>query len=260
MIPRNTIDLNCDLGESSLPVDVERDLALLRCVSSANIACGGHAGDERTMRLMMSAARQEGVAIGAHPSYPDRENFGRHNLNMPIGDLEKTLRDQLTALHAVADAVGTPASHVKPHGALYHDAAQSAAVAHALLSAIVECGVFTVVVGPPGAALLELAPRFHLNPIVEAFADRRYERDGRLRNRMSPGALLDNPNAAAAQALGIARGGHVRCEDGAALNIFAQSICVHSDTPRALEVAQSVRALLEFSGTSIRAPVHFVSD
>ncbi|MBL8878580.1 MAG: 5-oxoprolinase subunit PxpA [Phycisphaerales bacterium] len=253
MTPRDHIDLNSDLGESALPAHVDRDLALLQIISSANIACGGHAGDEATMRQMIAAARDANVAIGAHPSYPDRENFGRVSFKISAMDLQHALRDQLEALLGVVAVLDASAAHVKPHGALYHDASQNAAVAEAVLSAIVDVGGFCAVIGPPGAVLLELAPRYYLTPIVEAFADRRYEPDGRLRSRSVPGALIDDPHAAAAQALALVRHAQVRCIDDTATAVFAETICIHSDTDNSPAIARSVRDLLEASGIALAA-------
>lgn len=253
MTLRSFIDVNCDLGESPSDIGIAHDIKLLRYVSSVSVACGGHAGDADTMRKIVAAAHQSGVSIGAHPSYPDRDNFGRSTIQMGLHELEASIHEQLQAILAVARSSGAILRHVKPHGALYHDAAQNAAIAEAVLSAIARCGIDAAVFAPPGSALSQLAPHFQFTPRIEAFADRRYQADGSLCSRKTPGAVIEDPNLAAAQALSLVRDGVVRSIDGATLRIHADTICVHSDTPNALQTLQAVHGLLEASNIAVRA-------
>jgi 5-oxoprolinase (ATP-hydrolysing) subunit A len=239
------IDLNCDLGEGT-----PGDLALLDIVTSANIACGGHAGDERSMRETVRAAAARGVAVGAHPGYPDRARFGRFDLNMTRSQIEAAVKSQVAALDAIATEEGTHVGHIKPHGALYHAAMQRPDVARAIANA---AGGFAVLVGLAGAAGLDVWRGLGVSVAAEAFADRRYERDGSLQSRSGAGSLITDPSLAAEQAVRIARGQGVVASDGAVVAVHAQSICVHSDTPGAVEVARAVRAALERANVTVRS-------
>jgi len=220
------IDLNADVGEGF------DDAALMPSLTSANVAAGGHAGDDAGIARTVALARAHGVAVGAHPSYPDREGAGRRPMELSAAELEATLREQLARVRRAAGAL----AHVKLHGALYHRAAESLDVARAVVRAL-DRGA--VVVAQPGAAVLEAAREAGLKVATEAFADRAYEPGGKLRSRALPGALVTDPAAAAAQAVRLAPG--------------VQTLCVHSDTPGAAAIAAAVRAALEQAGWRVAA-------
>jgi UPF0271 protein len=240
------IDLNSDMGESNEPAQIALDESLLAIVTSVNIACGGHAGDDDSMARTIRAAIARNVAIGAHPGFPDRENFGRTDMDIPAADIERTVTDQVRALDRVARQHGARLSHVKPHGALYHAAMTRPAVADAIANAVAAIDEHLTLVGlagAPGLARWQLLGR----PVAaEAFADRRYEPDGSLRARTKVDALITDLEDAAAQAVDIATGDGITSATGTLVPIRAQTICIHSDTPGALAVARSVhRALLD---------------
>ena len=224
------IDLNCDMGE--LPDD-RHEAALMEYITSANIACGGHAGDEATMERTARLAIARGVHIGAHPGYPDRENFGR--LEMPLGEEEiaATVHEQILRLEAVVHRLGAAIVHVKPHGALYNVAVRNQAVARAIGEGVARWNRSVPVFGLAGSPMLEVWRSMGLQVAGEAFADRRYEPDGTLRSRKFPDALITDPAAAAAQATRLA------CEG------LAQTICVHGDTPGAVTILKAVRDALQ---------------
>jgi UPF0271 protein len=221
------IDLNCDMGELE---DAAHEAALMEYITSANIACGGHAGDERTMERTARLALERGVNIGAHPSYPDRANFGRHEMVMGSAEIEAAVREQIAGLERVTAALGTHITHVKPHGALYNVAARDERVARAIGAAVLSWNV--PVFGLAGSLALDVWRAMGLPVRAEAFADRRYEADGSLRSRQFADALITDPDAAAAQALRFASEG------------TAQTICVHGDTPTAVAILKACRAVL----------------
>jgi UPF0271 protein len=246
---RGRIDLNADVGEG-----LDTDAALIPLVTSANIACGAHAGDEATMRRTVALALRHGVAVGAHPGYPDREGFGRRDLDLPDPELRASLASQLEALIGVAAAEGAVVRHVKVHGALYHRGATDARVARAIADvALATCGAVTLV-GPAGSRLLEKGRAVGLPVAAEAFADRAYEPDGSLRSRSRPGAVHADPERVARQALAIARDGRVLLEDGAEIAVEADTICLHGDTPGAVVNAAAVREALARAGIAV-API-----
>jgi UPF0271 protein len=247
------IDLNSDLGESEESLARGTDFELMRYITSANVACGGHAGDEHTMRETVRIARQLNVAVGAHPSYPDRENFGRLESSMAAAEIEATVRDQIAALAAVAAPLGVSLVHCKPHGALYHAANKSAEIAAAIGRAVLESDEQLIMVGQAGSATLTLWESMGLSCAAEAFADRAYEPNGILRSRTLAGALLDDPAKAAQQALGIATRHVAVATDGAELKVAAETICIHSDTPGSVAIARAVNERLKQSGVLLRA-------
>lgn len=221
---RAVIDLNCDMGELQ---DAVYEAALMEYVTSANIACGGHTGDEATMERTARLALERGARIGAHPSYPDPANFGRLEIAMPPSAIEVAVRSQIERLERVVAALGGRIVHVKPHGALYNVAARNPEVARAIGAAVAGWNAEAVVFGLAGSEALNIWREMGLTAAAEAFADRRYEADGSLRNRKFPDALIADPDEAARQALHFARQGR------------AQTICVHSDTPHALEILKA---------------------
>lgn len=249
----NTIDLNCDLGERNDASGIAGDLALLDLVSSANIACGGHAGDEQSMLRTVTAALERGVAIGAHPGYPDRANFGRVSLDMDSQDLEDGVASQVDAILRVIDRCAGSLSHVKPHGALYHAAMRARDVAEIFGNAVAQVGVPVILVGQSGAPALDIWRAMGFRVAAEAFADRRYESNGSLRARHEALALIDDPLQAAAQAVRIVVGSGVLTLTGEVVNVNADTICLHSDTQASIEIARAVRELLTREGIHIRS-------
>jgi 5-oxoprolinase (ATP-hydrolysing) subunit A len=244
-----TIDLNCDMGEG-----VGDDTALMEFISSANIACGGHAGDDETMRETVRMAMERGVAIGAHPSYPDRDGFGRKEMEMSPEAIEETVWEQVSRLDRIVSDEGGRLAHVKPHGALYHAAMNNRDVAIAIAAGIRRLSPGLVLVGLAGSEALGWWVEAGMGVAAEAFADRRYEADGFLRARSKAGAMIEDPAVAAEQAVRIAEGRGVVAEDGTVVDVRAGTICVHGDTAGAEGVARAVRRSLERAGIRVRAP------
>lgn len=249
--PAATIDLNADLGEDPRALAEGLDAALLDVVTSANVASGGHAGDEATMRAVVRLARERGVAVGAHPSYPDRAGFGRTEIALTPAEIESTVAEQVAALGEVARAQGVALTHVKPHGALYHAAARRPAVAEAVARGAARWSRALVLVGPAGSTALAAWRALGFRAAGEAFADRRYEPDGALRSRALPGALLTEPEEAVHQALEVARDRRVTTADGGRWAVAAETLCLHGDTPGAPVLARAVRAALLGAGVRL---------
>jgi len=224
-----TMDLNCDMGELE---DDAHEAALMEYITSANIACGGHAGDEATMERTARLALAHGVRIGAHPSYPDRSNFGRVEMDLTEAEIQRTVRKQIERLEVVVAKLGARITHVKPHGALYNVAARDEGVARAIGAAVLQWNPGVVLFGLLGSRSLDVWCGMGLSVAAEAFADRRYEADGSLRSRKFADALITDPQAAAAQATRFSREGKT------------QTICVHGDTPGAVEILKACRAVL----------------
>jgi len=227
-----TLDLNCDMGE--LP-DAAIEEALLQLITSANVACGAHAGDVATMRRTVDLARRYGVAVGAHPGYPDRANFGRVELALSAEQIAQTVHDQVRALAEIAGEL----SHVKPHGALYNVAAKNPEVARAIGEGVARFKRDLVLVGLAGSSMLDIWRDMGFPTAAEGFADRRYEPDGSLRSRKFPDALIAEPAQAAAQALCLA------CEGR------ARTICIHSDTPGSVRIVAAVAESLRKAGVTL---------
>ncbi len=243
------IDLNADLGEGC-----GDDLALLGVVTSANVACGFHAGDPALMVQTVRAASRAGVAVGAHPSFPDREGFGRRAMERPAADVEADVLCQVGALQAICRAHGVRLTHVKPHGALYNQAAVEPELASAIARAVQAADRSLVLVGLASSrAMREAAAVAGLRYAAEAFADRRYAPDGMLLSRREAGALIGSREAAAAQAVRIATCGEVVAGDGSIVRLNADTLCVHGDTPGALDMARAVRTALVNSGVAVAA-------
>ncbi|WP_017669825.1 5-oxoprolinase subunit PxpA [Blastomonas sp. AAP53] len=246
------IDLNADLGEE--PDEQRRDIALMQHISSCNIACGGHAGDEQSMAVMLRAARDAGVAAGAHPSYPDRAGFGRTSLAIPLPDLIESLVAQVRALQAIARAESIPLTHIKPHGALYNDLADrpelALSVTGALHTAFPQLAQVGLAHGAGDAAAQAVGARF----IPEGFVDRGYTPARRLIPRNAPGALITGDDARAAQAIAIATGQPLRAQDGSLIHVMAQTLCIHSDSPGSEQTALRIAGEMAIIGITIRAP------
>ncbi len=252
--PPRTIELNCDIGESDAAEQVAADAALLQVISSANIACGGHAGDNTSMTRTIRLAINRGVAIGAHPSYPDRAGFGRTDMTMSAADVEACVKSQLAALDRVATSLGARIAHIKPHGALYHAAMTKPDVARAIARAAACLATRPTLVGLAGSAALALWQSMGFTIAAEAFADRRYEPDGSLRSRTHTDSLITSAAHAAQQAVRIAQGSGPRATNGAPVPLHATTICIHSDTPGAPTLASAVRVALEHAGFAIAQP------
>ena len=243
-----TIDLNCDMGEGA-----GEDERLMPLVTSANVACGGHAGDEASMRATVRLARRHGVAVGAHPSYPDRAGFGRERLARSPAEVRADVAAQVRALLAVCRDEGVPLVHVKPHGALYNAAAGDAGLARAVAEAVREVDPGLVVVCLAGSAMAGVVRGLGLACAEEAFADRGYTARGTLVPRGQPGALVEDPAAVAARASRLARERSVVAADGTVVPVAADTLCLHGDTPGAPELARAVRERLERDGVAVRA-------
>ncbi|MEO5941415.1 MAG: 5-oxoprolinase subunit PxpA [Candidatus Limnocylindrales bacterium] len=246
------IDLNADVGESFGPWPMGADDALMPLVSSVNIACGAHAGDPATIVRTVELATRHGVAIGAHPGYPDLAGFGRRDLDMSVADLRASLIVQIGAVQAAARVVGVEVRHVKPHGALYNRAARDASLAATIAAAVRDLDPRLVLVGLAGSASTAAGRAAGLAIAEEAFADRRYEADGSLRSRHLPGAVLE-PDDAAAQAVAIVRDGSVVAVDGSRLHVRADTLCIHGDSPDAVAIGRAVSEALAEAGIRIAA-------
>ena len=246
------MDLNADMAEGSGPEGWAADAALLDVVTSANIACGGHAGDAETMRHACDAALERGVRIGAHPGYADRENFGRTELGLAAGEVVAQVAEQIALLEAIAASSGGAVTHVKLHGALYHRALRDSELAAALADLVAGLAGPPVVLAPASGALVDAARACGLRCAVEGFADRAYDAAGLLVSRDQPGSLLASEEAVA-QALRLAREGSVVAKDGTVLAVDAESICVHGDTPGAIELAGELRIALAEAGIEVKA-------
>jgi UPF0271 protein len=247
---RDEIDLNADVGESFGPWPMGADDDLIPLVSSVNVACGAHAGDPATILRTVALATSHGVAVGAHPGYPDLAGFGRRELDMTPADLRASLVVQIGAVQAAARLGGTKVRHVKPHGALYNRAARDERTATTIAEAIRDLDPGLVLVGLAESRSIAAGRAAGLAVSEEAFADRRYEADGSLRSRLRAGALL-GPEDAAAQALAIARDGTVVAGDGSRLSVRADTICIHGDSPDAVAIAMAVRAALIGAGIRV---------
>ncbi len=248
---RTTIDLNCDLGERPESILDGTDEDLMQCISSANVACGGHAGDEGAMEATVRCAIRHGVAVGAHPGYPDRERFGREEVSMSPSRIEDFVHAQVRALGLIARRLQVELSHVKPHGALYHAASRDLAIAEAIARGASRYSSDLVLIGQAGSNALQSWRAAGRTVGAEAFADRVYEADGSLRARRHPDALLTDPSRAARQAVRIARGEGVIATDGTLLPLRAETIGIHADTPGSRAIAQAVREALERAGIGV---------
>jgi UPF0271 protein len=241
------IDFNCDLGEGC-----GNDAAILPHVTSASIACGGHAGDEATMRDTLRLCRDHGVAAGAHPSYEDREHFGRRVLHVAPAETARMVRAQVLRLQAIAREEHVPLAHVKPHGALYNVAADDRAVAEAIAATVADIDPALVLYALSGSALAQAGVERGLRVAHEVFAERGYDARGRLRPRGTPGAVIDSLEASIAQVRRLALTGEVLADDGSIVHLRADTLCLHGDRSDAVEFARAVRSALEDDGVAVR--------
>lgn len=245
------IDLNCDLGESFGRYQLGEDAAMLNVVTSANIACGLHAGDPVVMKRTVELAARRGVAIGAHPGYPDLQGFGRREMNLAPDEVEAFILYQLGALAGFARAAGAPLAHVKPHGALYNAAARDAELAAAIARAVASFDLQLIMVALPNSALAQAAAAAGLRVACEGFADRAYRADGSLAPRSMPGAVIHDPARVAERAVQMVTRGQVETIEGQMLSLHVDTLCVHGDTPGAAHVAATLRAALQTAGVEI---------
>lgn len=246
-----TIDLNCDMGEGFGAWKMGNDAALMPLISSANIACGFHAGDAKTMLETVQLALKYDVAIGAHPALPDLQGFGRRSMLLPAEEVYSLVLYQIGALRAIAEAEGGTLHHVKPHGALYNMAAQNQALAEAIAKAAAKSDL--VLYGLSGSALEHAAKLYDLRFCGEAFCDRRYQKNGALVSRDLPEAVIEDPAQAARQALQIVQNQPIETIEGELLEVSCQTLCIHGDAPHALAIAQAVRQSLQAEGFRIAA-------
>ena len=247
---REVVDLNSDLGEGA-----EHDEEILKFVTSANIACGFHAGDPASVFDSIRMAKEHGVAVGAHPSLADRENFGRTEIETSASDVFALVAYQIGAFKALCAAAGTEMRHVKAHGALYNMATRNLALAQAIAQAVLAVDTRLIVFVPPRTALEIAAVELELQTAREVFADRNYMPDGSLVPRTRPDALLHDPIEAAERVVRMLREGVVRAIDGSDVTIEVETICVHGDTPEALGFVRELRQRLESEGVMIAPPV-----
>lgn len=246
------IDLNCDMGEG-----MDADARIFPFITSANIACGGHAGDEDTMQRTVALALEYGVAVGAHPSYPDRERFGRVDIlgeGFSLEELENRLREQLLRLQEVCFASGTRIRHVKPHGALYNRAARDMEVAGVIARVVADFDPSLAFFGLSGSKMRRAAEAAGLRFVSEVFADRTYRADGSLTPRTEPDALIDDPERAVAQVLRMVKQGSVLTEMGP-IGITAETICLHGDGTHAVEFSCRIHDALRSEGIRVAAPL-----
>jgi len=247
------IDVNCDMGEIAEAISGGTQEALMPSLTSVNIACGGHAGDAASMRATLQQAIAAGVSVGAHPGYPDRENFGRLELEMPLSAVSDFVFEQVRAFAEIAESLGARVAHVKPHGALYNQAVNNPPLAEAIAKGISRWSRDVTLMGLAGSPMLEVFRDAGFLTAAEAFADRKYEPDGTLRARRHDDALIRNPLEAGKQALRIADRKSVIASDGSEVVVDAQTICIHGDTPGAVEIAAAVAAALKQGGIELRS-------
>lgn len=246
----NHIDLNCDMGELPEHISDGTQEALMRSITSVNVACGGHAGDAQTMATTIQQALRHQLAIGAHPGYADRANFGRIELNLSPEEVADSVYAQVRALAEVAARYHANITHVKPHGALYNQAVHNTQLARAIASGVARWSPQVVLVGLAGSPMLDVFREAGFSIAAEAFADRRYEPDGTLRSRKHPDALIHDPTQAAQQALTITQG-KVIARDGSEVPLHADTLCIHSDTPNSPQIAAEVAKTLREAGFTV---------
>jgi len=245
------IDLNCDMGESFGRYRIGADEEMMTVITSANIACGYHAGDPLVMDKTVRLAVEYGVGIGAHPGFPDLMGFGRRNMSLSPEEIENYVLYQIGALAAFAQAAGTKLAHVKPHGALYNMAAKDLQMAQAIARAVARFDKGLILVCPPNSEMEKAARELGLRVAREGFADRAYNADGSLRSRRLPGALVEDPQEAAERVVRMVKEGIVVAYTGEEIPMQVETICVHGDTPAAVEIAKAVRKALEAAGIEV---------
>ena len=247
------MDINCDMGESFGPWTMGADAEVMPNITSANVACGAHAGDPRVMRRTIRAAKALGVSVGAHPGFADLQGFGRREMQADPGEVEDSLIAQIGALAAMARAEGTALRHVKAHGALYNQAARDRRLADAIARAIKAFDASLIMFALPKSHMVDAAAGAGLQVAAEGFADRAYEPDGSLTPRTRSGAVIHDVALVVDRAVRMARDGVVLTPDGKEIAMKVDTICVHGDTPGAPELTRRIRAGLETAGITVRA-------
>ena len=247
------IDLNSDVGEGSSEGAAGQDAALMSHITSANVACGFHAGDPKLMRATVILAREHGVAVGAHPGFPDPDGFGRRELQFSPSDVEDFVAYQIGALAAIAAAEGVRLQHIKPHGALFNMAVRSAALAEAIARAAVVIDRSLILVGLPGSEVVAAGERAGLRTASEGYADRAYQFDGTLVSREHAGAVIDDPDRVVPRAVRMARDRTVETDDGRCVPLTIDTLCVHGDTAGAADLAARIRVAFDRAGVEVKA-------
>jgi len=250
----NTIDLNCDMGESFGAYKLGMDENVTQYITSANVACGWHAGDPQVMEHTVKMAVDRGVGVGAHPGYPDLLGFGRRNMDCTAEEIRSYLIFQIGALQAFCRIHGTKLQHVKPHGALYLTAVENEKVARAIAEAVVSVDpqlIYVALAGAKGSLMRRVGRQVGLKVVYEAFPDRAYTPEGTLVSRRLPGAVIKDPGEVAQRALKMAKQGMVIAVDGTEVPLEARTLCVHGDTPSAVDLVRAIRSRLEAEGVKV---------
>ena len=248
---QHTIDINADMGEGFGAYRIGSDIELLKIISSANVACGFHAGDPEVMAQTCEAVAAQGVSVGAHPGYPDLQGFGRRAMNLSASEIETVVAYQIGALQAIATRAGTRVTHVKAHGALYNAAERNRDVAAAIARSVRSVDRSLILVAAAGSATADVADRLGLRFVGEGFPDRAYDDDGHLLSRKAPGSVIHDPVLAAENARRMVIEGMVETIDGRKIKADIRTLCVHGDGPGAVSVASAIRATLESQGVKI---------
>lgn len=251
----NVIDLNSDIGEGFGSYQFGGDSTIISYISSANIACGWHAGDPLTMEKTVAMAKQKGVAVGAHPGFPDLLGFGRRNMNVSYGEAKAYVQYQVGALLAFTKAAQVPLQHVKPHGAMYNMACKDEKLAAAICEGVAQVDDRLILMGPSGSCLTAAAEQYGLRIANEAFADRAYSDDGTLVSRSVPGAVIEDEQTVIKRVLTMVQQGVVESITGKQIALKAQSICIHGDNPAAIALAKNLAFALAQEGINV-SPVH----
>src|SRR6478735_207423 len=247
------VDINSDMGESFGAYTIGHDAGLMKAITSANVAAGFHAGDPSVLRDTIRSARQHGVAVGAHPGFPDLVGFGRRELNVTPQEAEDFVLYQIAAVSGVAAAEGVALQHVKPHGALFNMAVRNAELAAAIARAVAAFDKALILFGLPGSEILNAGRAAGLRVAAEVFADRAYEPDGSLASRKKPGSVIHDPAAVVARAVRMVKARNVVAIDGSVVPLEADTMCVHGDTPGSDDLAAKIRAGLEAAGVTVKA-------
>ena len=246
------ININCDLGEKSKHHSNKHDPDLLKIVNSANVACGYHAGDEETMSQVIKISKENGVSIGAHPSFDDPENFGRERMNLSSSEIEKLVRDQYEILQKIASQHNETVTHIKPHGALNNMACEDIVLATTLAKTIKAINKDLIYLVPTGSKMEEAAKKLDMNIACEIFADRNYEDDGNLVSRKKPHALITNPEQAKKHVLKMVKTQSINCHSGKQIPCEIDSVCIHGDNLSSLATAKSIKDNLVENGLELR--------
>ena len=245
------ININCDLGEKSKLHSNKNDPALLKIVNSANVACGYHAGDSESMNQVITISKENGVSIGAHPSFKDPENFGRKRMNLEFSEIKKLIIDQYEILQTIADKHGESVTHIKPHGALNNMACEDIDLANILAKTIFDINKDLIYLVPTGSKMEAAAKRFNMKIACEIFADRNYEDDGNLVSRKKKNALITDPEFAKKHVLSMVQNQALNCFSGKQIPCKIDSVCIHGDNQSSLETAKSIKENLKLNGLKL---------